>query len=408
MNRLCYALIVWKLCTTCAMAGNWPAWRGPGGQGHTTETDLPLEWGPNKNIRWKIPLKEFGNSTPIIWENSIFLTEANRGGSKRGLICIDRTTGKERWRRDIEFAQTEKAWNPTFYASASAVTDGRHVVVSYGSAGMYCYDFSGKELWKRTDLGLWTHQFGNSASPIIYGDTAILWLGPDSKINKLLAVKLATGETVWETGEQSGSWSTPVVAKVDGKDQLLLGMSRFFKGYDPKTGKELWRCEGLNELCYTSALFSEKHGIAVAMSGYNKDALAVKLGGTGDITANRLWHHPRNTQRVGSGAIVGDYVYMLEESGVPHCYELKTGKEVWQVDQRPAGKTWSSMVVSGDRLYVVCQDASTVVFKAAPKFELLAHNKMGKGERSNSSLAVSDREIFLRTSQFLWCISQKK
>jgi outer membrane protein assembly factor BamB len=176
------------------------------------------------------------------------------------------------------------------------------------------------------------------------------------------------------------------------------------KGFDPKSGQELWRCEGLNKYVYTSPLYGL--GIAVAMSGYTGAALAVKLGGSGDITSDRLWLHPQNIQRVGSGMIIGGYVYMMEENGVPHCYELETGREVWQIQTRPGGgTTWGSMVHAEGRLYVLMRNGTTQVFAASPKYELLASNPL-RGESTNSSLVISNGHLFIRTFAHLWCFGK--
>ncbi len=387
-------------------AGDWPAWRGPTGQGHCAEKDLPLKWSTKENVAWKVPLPAAGNSTPVIWGEKIFLTQANRGGTTRGLMCLARGDGKLLWKQEISYTEQEKVWTPDYFCSASPATDGKLVVVSHGSAGMYCYDFAGKELWKRTDLGQWQHQFGNASSPVLYGETVILWCGPNEGKgrNYLLAVEKATGKTVWEYDAPGGSWSTPLIVPVEGQDQLLLPVPKKFKGLDPKTGKELWSCDGLTDLVYTSALYGD--GVAVAMSGYNGAALAVRLGGKGDITKDRLWHHPRNTQRVGSGVIIEDHAYILEENGVPHCYELTTGKEVWQVTKRPGGSgSWSSMVHADGRLYVLTHNGDTHVFAASAKYELLATNKLS--EHTNASIAVSDGQLFIRTDKHLWCIGKK-
>ena len=144
------------------------------------------------------------------------------------------------------------------------------------------------------------------------------------------------------------------------------------------------------------------------MSGYGGAALAVKLGGTGDITANRLWHHPKNTQRVGSGIIVGEHVYVLEANGMPHCYELATGKEVWRAPTRPTDLSWSSMVHAQGRLYVLTRPAETLVFAASPKYQLLARNTLGANEKTNSSLAISNGELFIRTNRHLYCVREMK
>jgi outer membrane protein assembly factor BamB len=404
-------VLVLILCCVTARADNWPAWRGPGGQGHCAETNLPLKWSTTENVKWKVAMPAPGNSTPVIWGEKIFITQSNKEYTKRGLMCLDRAAGKLLWHQEIDYPAKETGVAPPYYpCAASPATDGERVVVSYGSAGMYCYDFAGKMLWKRDDLGKWSHTYGNASSPVLYGELAILWCGPDAKHTRLLAVNKKSGTTVWEHKEHNGSWSTPLIVPVNGNDQLLLSMPDGFKGFDPKTGEELWHCDGLTKLVYNSPLYGPdptgKGGIAVAMSGYGGAALAVQLGGSGDITKDRLWHHPRTTQRVGSGAIVGEHVYILEANTAPHCYELRTGKQVWKVDKRLGDVSWSSMVVSGDRLYVLCQNGDTHVFAASPTYQLLASNRLG--EYTNASIAVSNGELFIRTWENLWCIGKKK
>src|SRR5205823_3794301 len=223
------------------------------------------------------------------------------------------------------------------YCSATPFTDGACVIASLGSAGMVCYDFAGKELWRK-DLGKLEHVWGNASSPILHGELAILWCGPGER-QFLLAVNKKTGGEVWRHDEPGGSdgmknkawlgsWSTPIIVRVNGQDQLILGVPKLLKGFDPKSGKELWSCVGLGNLVYTSPLYAPtplpggrgqgEGGIAVQMSGFHGPALAVKLGGSGDITKDRLWHHETKIpQRIGSGVIVGEHVYLLGENGVP-------------------------------------------------------------------------------------------
>jgi outer membrane protein assembly factor BamB len=422
-----------------ARADNWPAWRGPTGQGHSAETNLPLEWSAKKNVKWKVPLEFPGNSSPIIWGDKIFLTQANKdanpkkdakgkvdsklskSGTIRSLLCLSRADGKILWRKDVKYDIPETNWSDFPYCNASPVTDGERVVVSFGSAGLYCYDLGGKELWKRTDLGKWEHIFGNAASPVIHGEAVIQWCGPNQNPkdrNYLIAVNKKTGQTVWEHDESYGSWSTPLIAPVNGKDQLLIGQSQdvknkpdnetgYLKGIDPATGSELWKCQGLNSYVYTSPLYAD--GVAVNMCGYGGSALAVKLGGSGDITKDRLWLHPKPaTQRVGSGVIVGEHVYMVDENAVAHCYDLKTGEDLWKGEERLKGTTWGSIVHADGRLYLLMRNGDTIVLAAKPKFEILATNSLGGGEQTNSSIAVSNGEIVIRTHKHLWCIAQKK
>lgn len=425
MTRLLSAITL-LLFAAIAAADDWPAWRGPTGQGQCFEKNLPLKWSDKENVKWKIKLEYSGNSTPIVWKEKIFLTMAKKGGNQRSIVCYDRSDGKQLWKNDIAYTDKERNWSADFYANASPVTDGERVIVSFVSAGLYCYDLNGKEMWKRTDLGKWDHQYGTGSSPVLYGDCCILYKGPDQNTgpNGLIAVDKKTGKTVWEKPQTAlfkrnpgaGFWGTPIIVQIDGKDQLLYCPGYVLESVDPKTGQELWTAEGMMELNYNTPLYSAEHKIAVGMSGFQKAALAVKVTGAAKYGKNDwLWHHPRNDQRVGSGVIVGDHFYIYEEAGGaipnpigPKCFELKTGNEVWQLDKKFAGRNWGSMVHADGRLYVMTMDGTTHVFKASPKFEVLATNRLGKGETTNSSPAISDGEIFLRTNQHLWCISEKR
>jgi outer membrane protein assembly factor BamB len=410
-----------------AAADEWPGWRGAGGQGQCAEKNLPLTWSPTENIRWKIPLPDAGSSTPAIWGDRIFVTQAGEktvwppgGGNggqakavKRSLLCFARADGKLLWRADVDYDELESTHPTNPFCSASPAVDGERVVVSHGSAGMHAYDFGGKKLWS-VDAGKMEHIWGNASSPVLYADLAILFAGPGEN-SRLIAVNKRTGEKVWEHKEPGsdpkkydGSWSTPIVVQVAGKDQLLLGVPRKLKGFDPKTGAELWSCAGLGALVYASPLYAD--GIAVGLSGFMGPGLAVKVGGEGDITQDRLWHHEKgNPQRVGSGVIVGEHLYILEENGAPHCFELKTGKELWtaQLDKRPAGGgAWGSMLHADGRLYVTSRGGLTQVFAASPTYRLLASNPLG--EHTDASIAVSGGELFLRTYKSLWCVAAKK
>ena len=425
---LCAATLTLGLLTT-VHAENWPNWRGPDNQGHSTEANLPLTWSDKEHVKWKIALPDQGNSTPIVWGDRIFLTQASdkkdwppkppsgapASAHKRSLWCLNRADGKVLWQKDVIYPELESTHNTNPFCSASPVTDGERVIVSHGSAGLFCYDFHGKELWKR-DLGKFEHIWGNASSPILYGDLGILWCGPGER-QFLLAVNKKTGETVWETpipggkyGKKDegwlGSWCTPIIINVDAQDEVIVGISEKLKGFDPKTGKELWSCDGLGKLVYTSPVAG--NGVAVAMAGYGGAAIGVRLGGKGDVTqTHRLWQHARNPQRIGSPVIVGDHLYILNDSGQPTCYELKSGKELWDVKERPAGGAWGSMVHAAGRLYVTTNNAETLVFAASPKYELLARNRLD-GDTVRASIVPSNGELLIRGHRHLWCIGTKK
>lgn len=395
-------------------AENWPAWRGPTGQGHSTETNLPTKWSATENVKWKVPLPDAGNSTPIVWGDKIFLTQATENGKKRSLWCLARKDGSKLWEKTVEYGGSEPKHQTNTYCAASPVTDGERVVVSHGSAGVYCYDFAGKELWHR-DLGECRHIWGNAASPVIHKDLVILNFGPGPR-TFLIAMNKKTGEDVWKLdevgkkeGEYFGSWSTPVVAEVKGRTELLMTWPAVVKGYEPETGKLIWSSRGLEKeggadrLSYASPLAT--NDVVVALAGFHGAGIGVKAGGTGDVTdTHRLWRVAKgNPQRVGSGVIVGDHVYSAEENGVA-CIELKTGKEVWK--QPMPGRTWSSLVHAEGRLYVVGEQGETFVLAAKPELELIARNKLD-GAITRASIVPNGGELLIRTYKHLWCIGGK-
>jgi outer membrane protein assembly factor BamB len=395
-------------------AENWPGWRGPRGNGHSAEKQVPLRWSPTENVRWKVALPAPGNSSPIVWGDRVFITQANKSGDTRSLLCFERTEGKKLWQADVTFEGKEDTHQTNPYCSATPVTDGERIVVSHGSAGMHCYDFAGKERWHK-DLGKLQHIWGNASSPILYDNLAILWCGPGER-QFLLAVDKKTGKEVWRHDEPGGSsgknkpwigsWSTPIVVKVQGREELILSVPEKVKGFDPKTGKELWSCSGLGKLVYTSPACSED-GIVISLAGYGGPGLAVRAGGNGDVTAtHRLWHHAkRNPQRIGSPLIIGSRAYLINEPGQGSCFDLPTGKDLWK-QQRTTSRTWGSLVYAAGRLYVTNVGGETIVLEPGPTPKILARNRLGETVRA--SLAVSEGEFFLRSYNHLWCISDKK
>ena len=411
-------LFAFLTLVTSTFAGNWPAWRGPAADGTTPETDLPLKFSATEGVKWKIALPERGNSTPIVWGQKIFLTQ--NVGTKRTLMCLDRKDGKTLWQAGPEWTEKEFTHETNPYCSASAATDGERVVAWFGSAGLWCWSLDGKEQW-HVDLGAQKHIWGYAASPVLHGDLCILNFGPGDR-SFIVAVDKRTGKEAWRFNVPepvvkegpgggkgfTGSWNTGFVAKVGAREEFLVGLPGAVFSLDPKTGKELWHCNGLNALSYADPLVGE--GAIAGFGGYGGFSVGVKPGGSGDITtSHRLWQEKKNPQRIGSSVVLGKHAWLTGEPGVIQCIEIATGKELWKERMAtPAGRanTWSSLVRSGDRIYAVTQNSDVVVFKASPeKYEQLAVNPMGDG-LTNSSLAVSDGQLFLRTYKHLWCIGK--
>lgn len=340
-------------------------------------------------------------------------------------MCLDRASGKTLWQKGPEYKAEEKTHETNPYCSSSPVADGERVIAWFGSAGVYCYDFEGKELWKR-DLGKQEHDWGYGSSPIMYGDVCILYFGPANP-GSLIALDKRTGKEIWKVNDPPiekrartdgfrgrddgyvGTFGSPILVKAAGRDELVMSYAQLVCAYNPETGKELWRCDGLNELIYSSPIAGD--GVVVAMGGFLGTAIAVKAGGMGDVTkTHRLWQEVRTKNRLGSGVIKDGHVYILNTEGIAECLDLKTGKVVWEErikGKGPKSSSWSSMLLAGDNIYVLNQSGDTAIIRATPKFELIGVNAI-ENELTNASHAVSDGQIFIRTHKHLWCIAETK
>jgi outer membrane protein assembly factor BamB len=412
-------LLILSRATLPVQAADWPMWRGPLGDGTTSESKLPTQWSSTENVTWKTPLPGPGNSTPIVWQDRVFITQAIEAQSQRLLQCYDRSSGKLLWEQGVKNAVNELTHKTNPPCAGSPATDGENILVWFGSSGLHCYDFNGTKRWS-LDLGEQRHIWGYGASPVIHGDHCYLNFGPGER-QFLVCVNKHTGQILWQHDEPGGhsgegaakkwlgSWSDPILRTVDGREELLMSFSNRICAFDPVTGAEHWTCQGLNALVYTSPLFSE--GIVVGMGGYNGMAAAVKAGGHGDVTqSHRLWQATKTRQRIGSGVIHQGHLYILTDPGIAECRSLETGALVWEerlAGPGPTGQNWSSLVLTADALcYAVNQGGDAFVFHANPQFQLVATNPMG--EKVIGSIAVADGQLFIRSYQHLWCIGQRR
>ena len=399
-----------------AAAGDWPAFRGPEGNGVARGDRAPLRWGPGTNVRWKAPLPGPGNSSPIVSRGRVFITCAEDQGKKRNLYCFDRRSGERLWVRTVEFPTVEPTHRTNPYCASTPVADGSLVVVWHGSAGVHCYRFDGSKAWER-DLGEMRHEWGYASSPIIHRGKVILNFGPGAR-TFLAALDLKTGDLLWKREEPGGldatdkrmvgSWSTPIVIEVDGKEQVLTSMPTRVIACDPESGSLVWSCGGLAtekvDMVLASPVISD--GIGVAFTGWvNGPTIGFKPGGSGDVTGDhRLWleHQP---QRLGSGVAVEGRVYIMNAGpATAQCMECRTGKVLW-TERLEGGESWGSLVLADGRFYVTSRKGVTTVFRCDPeKFQLLAMNDLG--EPSNATPAISDGQIFLRTDGHLYSIAE--
>ena len=403
----CYFISLNSLC-----AENWSSWRGPQGNGSTSETGFPTTWSTSNNVLWKIDLPSPGNSTPVVWQDHVLITQATEDGAKRHLTCYDLKNGQQRWQYTVVVEQVEKTHATNPHAAGSPVTNGQVIVVSFGSAGIHCIDMQGNLKWK-ADMGRLEHIWGTSASPLIFEDRVIVIWGPGMRAF-WIALDLKTGEELWKTesknfmsskpGEFHGSWSTPVIHGSGDKAVMFLSMPLKLYALKPRTGDILWTCDGPGKLVYTSPLVNAE--VAVTMSGYGGPSLAVRRGGTGDVTqSHRLWHKTEradNPQRIGSGLIIDDHIYLVNEPGIAWCMNVKTGERVWQ-QRLGDSKCWSSMCLVEGKIYVVNDQGTTFVIQPSPEKCVVLHENP-LGELTRGSLAFSGGRILVRTYKSLYCI----
>lgn len=411
-------------CT--ASAAPWPGWRGPHQNGTTPESDFPLHWSPTNNVRWRTPLPGPGNSTPIVWNQTLFLTQATEKPSNRSVLAFDRRTGQLLWQSGTLWENKEDTHEDNPFCAASPVTDGERVYAYLGSAGVWAVDFEGAVVWRR-DLGPQKHEWGYSSSPIIAGDHVVVYHGPGPN-SKLLALHRQSGKISWQVDlpepvptERSdgfkgrppgivGTFGSPVVVNASGRQEIVMGLPESLRAFSPATGAELWRSYGLNPLVYTTPVAVASPPMILAFGGFFGSSIAVRPGGSGDVTAtHRIWRDERSKKnRIGSAVIKDGHAYFANMEGFFECLELNTGKQLWEERLNGPGAadgSWSSPTLAADRIYMLNKSGDALVLRASPKFEVLATNTVA--EPLNSSPAMSEGEIFIRTWNALWCISEK-
>ena len=296
-----------SLCLSIAarplIAEDWPAFRGPAGNGLSNERDLPSKWSPTQNVKWKVALPAGTNGSPIVSNGRVFTTYAQDKGRQRSLVCFDRRDGKELWVRTVEVDKVFPTHKTNPYAGSTPAADGKHVVVWHSSGGLYCYDFEGQEVWKR-DFGEFLHMWGYGTSPVLHQGKVLLHAGPGRRAF-MTALSLETGKTIWEqvepqegNGERNndnkymGSWSTPLLVNVAGKTQAIVGWNTRVVGYDVNTGSrplDLQRPEGAEGATCVIRRRSPSATHASFLEAFTGPAFAFKLGGTDDVTDTKLW-----------------------------------------------------------------------------------------------------------------------
>jgi hypothetical protein len=380
----------------------WPRFRGPSGQGTVYAENVPLTWSTTQNIGWKIELPGRGNSSPIAWDDKIFVTAEKNERQDRVLLCYSRTDGQLLWESVAPRPEsTEQLYWKNTYASSTPVTDGARVYAMFGNAGLVCCDFDGNFVWQK-NLGVFQMAHGPGTSPVLYRDLVIVVQDQNQQDSLMIACDKTTGEIVWrQQRPRSVCWSTPVVVRVDDHDELLYNGSSTVIGYDPATGDEIWRVNGSSIEAVPTIVVG--HGLIFSASGRVGPLLAIRPGGTGDVTATHLfWNKQRIAAHVPSPAYAEGMLFQANDMGILTCFDATTGQTLWQTRLR--GKFSMSPLVIGDKILITSEEGLSTIFKVAGEFETIAENDLA--ETIYATPAVLEGQIIFRTDAHLISIAE--
>ncbi|HSK64802.1 MAG TPA: PQQ-binding-like beta-propeller repeat protein [Pyrinomonadaceae bacterium] len=413
---------------------HWPQWRGPFFNG-MARGDAPTEWSDTKNIKWKTEIPGRGFSTPVIWGDRIFLTtaiptgkvldtpqpqpEGRRAGGGAGplvehrfeVLALDRKTGKILWQRTAKVATPHEGYHRAYgsFASNSPGTDGKYVYASFGSRGVYCYDFNGKLIWEK-DLGVQMKMrlaFGEGAAPLLVGNQLFLVFDHEGG-SFMVALDKRNGKELWRVSrEEPSSWSTPLAIEHNGRTEIIVPATNKVRSYDARTGKILWESAGLGSNVIPVPV--THNGMVFVMSGHRDPKLmAIKLGKQGDLTGSDAiaWSHTRGIAYTASPVLYENKLYVVTDSGMISAFNATTGEPYYAQTRLPkAANLKASPVGANGKLYLATEDGDVIVLKMGEKFEVLATNTL-QDQVFIATPVIAGGEIYLRGQHTLFAISE--
>lgn len=439
---------------SAAPENNWPQWRGPLLTGLAPRGNPPIQWSETKNVQWKVKIPGYGTSTPIIWQDQVFILtavkvtaaspansnaasaaaaaaaagvelpdQANRpsGGDPFGVetprdkyqftvLCLDRDSGRIRWQKVArEEVPHEGHHRDHGFASASPVTDGTNLFAYFGSRGLYNYTLNGDRTWFKDFGNMQTrNSFGEGSSPALHGDTLVINWDHEGE-DFIVALDKNTGAEKWRKDrDEPTSWSTPLIVEHEGKAQVVVNATGAVRSYDLERGDLVWECSGQTANAIPTPVSG--HGLLYAMSGFRGSTLqAIRLGRQGQLTDTEAiaWKHNRGTPYVPSPLLYGELLYFIKgNNAVLSCFNAKSGRPYFSEERLP-GLTgiYASPVGAAGRIYVTGRDGTTLVLRNSGRLEMLATNKLD--DPIDASPAVAGHQLFLRGHQFLYCLSNR-
>ncbi len=402
-----FTLSLTLLTLSVSAESNWTQWRGTHGNGLSTASHVPESFSSD-NVVWKTEVPGVGQSSPIFWEDSIFLSSATDRGNKRVVVAIDRKTGEIQWQTVVWEGEAEDTHSMNNRASSTCATDGKRVVAFFGKGGLHSLDTkTGKVLWSR-DLGKFEGPWGTGASPVIVDGLVVQNCDADNE-SSLMAFNLETGKTVWKTSRETiRGWSTPVVFQSTDRKELILNGHSKVVSYNIANGDVYWECIASVGRGTPTLAFSKDAVISVP--GRSGTMVAIRPGGSGDVSGKQeAWRVPRTGGRdLPSPLVVGNYLIVTRlRPGIISCYDNRNGEQLWQ--QRVEGGFSSSPIAINGTVYTVTESGITHVFKPGASFEAISKNSIEATleETFRASPAAFDGHLLLRSDKYLYCIGQK-
>ena len=407
-------------------AENWPQWRGPLGNGVSRETGIATEWGPDKNVAWRLPLPGPAGATPVVWNDRIFLTSVS--GSDLVLLCAG-TDGKERWSKTISTGNKSVRGDEGNFASPSPCTDGEHVWTFMGTGDLACFDFDGNEVWKfnlQDRYGQFKIQFGMASTPVLFGDRLYFQVlhgdyQKETQEGYVVALDKLTGNEAWKVprntgayGENEHSYASPVLYNFGNLQYLITHGGDYAVAYNLTDGSELWRCGGLNPQDDPKKKYHEflrfvaspgvGEGIVVIPSAKNYPVIALRPDISGDVTDDtdaHLWVRPQDTPDVPSPLIYDDLVYLCRENGNLLCLDARTGQEYYH-ERTQRDRHRASPVYADGKVYLSARGGKVTVVEAGKQFKVVSTNDLG--EEVSASPVIANGTLYYRTFDALWAI----
>jgi outer membrane protein assembly factor BamB len=399
---------------------DWPRFRGPDGRGVAPDGHPPAQWSDKENLTWKTPLPGAGASSPIVVGDRVFVTCYSGYGLsedepgkledlKHHVVCAKLADGKILWQKAMKAKLPEQEYRSYMtlhgYASATPASDGQAVYCSFGRSGVYAYTLAGEEIWQ-ADVGSGTHGWGSAASPVLFENLVIQNACIES--GAIVALDKKTGKEIWRYEGIKQSRITPLVVPLpDGRQDLVVSSLGQVLGIDPATGKKRWECRGVQQYVCPSVI-AEKDVVYIT-GAITTQTFAIRAGGQGDVTSSRILWESKDGSKVGTPVYYNGHLYWVDQTGIAFCADAQTGKTVYKERLQVRGrrdKVYASPVVADGRIYVVSREDGVIVLAAEPEFKELDRNRLDDKSIFNGTPAIVGNQMLLRSDRFLYCIGK--